>query len=267
MRALWVVDAGSVDYRVAFEWQRKLHTLRVADEIPDVLLLLEHPHVYSLGRRFSPEHLLLSDAQLAEKGIDLVESDRGGSITYHGPGQLVAYPILDLRHPKREYPDAIKYLRLLEEALIKTIRSFGVAAARREGLTGVWVGTDKIASIGVNVTRGVSKHGLALNVSPQLEYFEGMIACGLEDAGSTSLEKILQRPIGVGEVIDKLARSLAKVMHRRPVPQPLEQLIELAGLAGPDGTLSKQASIVAFPGHRAGSAERDPEVSPTKMEI
>src|SRR5260370_19627414 len=180
MSTLTVVAAATVGCGPALEWQNDLHRRRVAGDVGDVLLLLEHPHVYTLGRRFSAEHLLLSRETLAQRGIEVFECDRGGSITYHGPGQLVGYPVLRL-----ENPDVITYLRTLEEALIRAVRTFGVAADRREGLTGVWaggagdkLGDEKLASIGVNVTRGVTKHGFALNVSTDLSFFAGMVPCG-----------------------------------------------------------------------------------------
>ncbi|MGH7425421.1 MAG: lipoyl(octanoyl) transferase LipB, partial [Candidatus Methylomirabilales bacterium] len=184
MQELRIVRAGLVPYAVASEWQEVLCRRRWRDEIPDVLLLLEHPHVYTLGRRFSKQHLLADQAFLAARGIEVQECDRGGSITYHGPGQLVGYPILDLRRPRgsragndpEPRPDAIRYLRTLEEALIRAVRSLGVIAGRRPGLTGVWVGEAKLASIGVNVSRGVSKHGFAMNVATDLSYFEGIVA-------------------------------------------------------------------------------------------
>jgi lipoate-protein ligase B len=185
------IDAGSVVYSAAYEWQRHLHAGRVAGEIPDLLLLLEHPHVFSLGRRFRPEHLLVSLEELRRRGVAVHEADRGGSITYHGPGQLVAYPVVDLRSEQRPFGDVIAYLRLLEAATLATVREFGIQAALRPGLTGVWVGADKLAAIGVNVSRGVTKHGMALNVSTDLGFFESMVPCGIPDAGVTSMERLL----------------------------------------------------------------------------
>lgn len=217
MRQILVVDAGLVAYDVACDWMRDLHRRRVADEIGDVLLMLEHPHVYSLGRSFSPEHLLWDEASLERRGVAVHEADRGGSITYHGPGQLVAYPIVDLRRPDQEYPDAIKYLRTLEEAIIRTVRRFGLVARRREGMTGVWIGDLKLASIGVNISRGVAKHGLAINVATDLKYFDGMVPCGMPEITVTSMERMLARPVSMGEVFERLAKNLSKTLHRRAV--------------------------------------------------
>jgi lipoyl(octanoyl) transferase len=221
---LWRVDAGLVRYAAAYEWQRDLHARRVINDIPDVLLLLEHHHVYTLGRRFSPRHLLLSDDELQGLGIDVFESDRGGSITYHGPGQLVAYPVVDLREPGRAHADVIRYLRKIEEAIIAAVTVLGVEATTREGLTGVWVGNEKLAAIGVNISRGVAKHGLALNVNTNLEYFRGMVPCGIEEGEVTSLEKLLGKPVSIEEVAGLVAESLAEVLERRLVPSNLSDL-------------------------------------------
>jgi lipoyl(octanoyl) transferase len=243
VNSLSVVHAGIVAYDTATRWQKELHARRVRREIPDVLLLLEHPHVYTLGRRFMPEHLLLDEAELIKRGISLHEADRGGSVTYHGPGQLVGYPIVDLSRtphpvqgPDQGEPDTIRYLRLLEEALIRAVRSLGVVAGRREGLTGVWVGTTKLASIGVNVTRGVSKHGFALNVSTDLSYFDGMIPCGIGDAVMTSLSVLLGRAVSMDEVTGAVTANVAALLHRRPQPATLADIgLSLPGQATGDG--------------------------------
>lgn len=231
MNELAVVEPGLVEYRVADEWQRALHARRVADDISDVVLLLEHPHVYTLGRRFAREHLLADEADLAARGICVHEADRGGSITYHGPGQLVGYPILDLRGDLggaqaagRSHPDVVRYLRLLEEALIRAVGALGVAVGRREGLTGVWAGTAKLAAIGVNVSRGVTKHGFALNVCTDLSYFEGMVACGVP-AGITSLAELLDEPVALADVCTSVASNLAELLGLRPVPAGLDELL------------------------------------------
>ena len=237
MRELKVVDAGVVPYGVAFDWQQTLRDKRANGEIPDVLLLLEHPHVYSLGRRFDKSHLLLSERELSKRGIEVFESDRGGSITYHGPGQLVGYPILDLRKLTRDglpvagdQPDVIQYLRRLEESIILSLRSLGVVSGRREGFTGVWVGDTKVAAIGVNVTRGLTKHGFAINVTTDLSYFEGMIPCGISDARPTSLEELLKSRIGIDLVKRHVSKQICKVFHRRIVESSIDELgLELPG--------------------------------------
>ncbi|HEX2054611.1 MAG TPA: lipoyl(octanoyl) transferase LipB [Actinomycetota bacterium] len=208
------IDAGSTPYSAAYDWQRDLHARRVAGEIPDVLLLLEHPHVFTLGRRFRSRHLLAAPAELRRRGIELFEADRGGSITYHGPGQLVAYPVVDLRTEQAPQPDVLEYLRLLERATIYTVRSFGIPAELRPGLTGVWIGTQKLAALGVNVSRGVTKHGVAMNVTTDLEFFRSMVPCGIPDAGVTSMEQ-LGCNAGMPEVADRFAKTLSGLLDRR----------------------------------------------------
>jgi lipoyl(octanoyl) transferase len=252
VNALSVVPAGVVPYDIAARWQKELHARRVAGEVPDILLLLEHPHVYTLGRRFAPDHLLLDKAELLERGIAVHEADRGGSVTYHGPGQLVGYPIVDLARPPhpvegggsdRGDPDTIRYLRLLEEAIIRAIRSLGVVAGRREGLTGVWVGTSKLASIGINVSRGVTKHGFALNVSTDLTFFDGMIPCGIGGARMSSLAELLRREVEMDEVTAAVAANLAALLHRRLVAGTLADL----GLSLPVAEAPGAGSHAALP--------------------
>jgi lipoate-protein ligase B len=208
------VDAGLVPYASAYGWQQILHARRVARETDDVLLLMEHPHVYTLGRRFRSAHLLADPAELRLLGVEIHEADRGGSITYHGPGQLVAYPVVDLRPADGGPPDMVGYLRLLESAVVEVVGELGVAASLRHGLTGVWVGDEKVASIGVNISRGVAKHGLALNVSTDLSYFTRMIPCGIDGCRLTSLERLLGAPVALQEVAGLLARTLAHGLDR-----------------------------------------------------
>jgi lipoyl(octanoyl) transferase len=247
---LRVVRSGLVPYSIAYEWQRQLHQRRLEGRVPDVLLLLQHPHVYTLGRRFSPEHLLTEKKVLEDKGIEIVEADRGGSITYHGPGQLVGYPILDLRRRSRSrdpQPDVIIYLRRLEEAIIRAARSFNVAAGRKEGMTGVWVGDTKLAAIGVNVSRGISKHGFAINVSTDLDYYSGMIPCGIPSAEPTSLEHLLRRPISIDSVADAVITQLAKVLHRVPIESTFSELGLGDPKTSPQATPEKEADVIQLP--------------------
>jgi lipoate-protein ligase B len=207
-----------------------------------VVLLLQHPHVYTLGRRFSAQHLLLDEQALAARGIEIYEADRGGSITYHGPGQLVGYPIVALDGATgrsgagelsgaRRTPDAIAYLRCLEEAVIRAVSGFGVAAERRKDLTGVWVGEAKLASIGVNVSRGVAKHGFALNVTTDLSYFDGMVPCGIPSLESTSLERLLGEAPPMKAVEEAVAVHLASVLGARVRSATLHEV----GLVPPPG--------------------------------
>jgi lipoyl(octanoyl) transferase len=209
-RRLRVKHLGLVPYAEALALQRSLVDERRAGTIGDTLLLLEHPHVITLGVRGDGgrSHLLASPATLAARGIELHETGRGGDITYHGPGQLVGYPIVDL---KPDRCDVHRYVRDLEEVLIRTASDYGVRATRVEGLTGVWVGGEKLAAIGVRIARWVTSHGFALNVSTDLDYFQLIIPCGIADRGVTSLERLLGRTIPTAEVAGRVTSHFANV--------------------------------------------------------
>lgn len=182
-----VRQLGRVPYGEALALQRSLHAARVEGRVPDVLLLLEHPHVYTIGRKGTAQEVLQPDV-IAARGAEIVETDRGGRITYHGPGQIVGYPIIDLAPLGG---DVVSYVRRLEQALIRVAARFGVRAAAVPGLSGVWVGQEKLAAIGVRVAQSVTMHGFALNVDPDLEYFQLIVPCGIADRGVTSLQEIL----------------------------------------------------------------------------
>ena len=218
---LWRLDARPLGYRRAWAWQRALVERRQCGDIPDVLLLTEHPPVFTLGKSASREHLLASEAALARRGAEVVATDRGGDVTFHGPGQLVAYPIVHLAGWRK---DVHAYLRALERAAIETAAWFGARAARRDGLTGVWCGAEgpprKLASIGVRLSRWVASHGLAVNVSTDLGWFDHIVACGIHGAQATSLEAETGRSITVGRVADRLARAFAETLDRRLTPAP-----------------------------------------------
>jgi lipoyl(octanoyl) transferase len=189
--------------------QAELVARRRAGEIPDQLLLLEHPHVITMGSASDASHVLLDEAERRLVGIELHESGRGGDVTYHGPGQLVGYPILDLK-PDRK--DVHRYIRDLEEALIAALKTFGIPATRQPGLTGVWVGGDKIAAIGVRVSSGwITSHGFALNISTDLGFFDAIVPCGIRDHGVTSLERVLGRRVASAQVGDRVATALCEV--------------------------------------------------------
>jgi lipoyl(octanoyl) transferase len=208
-RVFNVVHAGRMDYQAAWEWQRELVRQRSAGAIGDTLLLIEHPHTYTLGRSTKDGHLLITPEQLIEQGIALVESDRGGDITYHGPGQVVGYPILKL---SQHGGDLLRYLRLLEETLIVALASYGITAGRIAGLTGVWVGDAKIAAIGVKLSAsGVTQHGFALNVDTELRYFQQIIPCGIADKGVTSLAQLLGGTPARAEVEQRVAAAFGAV--------------------------------------------------------
>ncbi|HEY8760739.1 MAG TPA: lipoyl(octanoyl) transferase LipB [Candidatus Dormibacteraeota bacterium] len=184
VRSCWL---GSVPYRQAWDLQRSLVEQVRAGEAPDTLLLLEHPHVYTMGRKGTAEHLLWDEAERERRAVDLVWSDRGGDATYHGPGQLVGYPIFDLA---RHGLDLLVYLRTLEASLIDYLAEQGLVGAAVPGLTGVWVGDAKVAAIGVKFNGGVVSHGFALNLTTDLEYFEGIVPCGIADKKATSVEHL-----------------------------------------------------------------------------
>lgn len=211
-RPLAVDRRGLVPYAEGLALQDELVGRRRADEIPDTLVLLQHPHVITLGSSADPAHVLMGEEERAERGVELFEAGRGGDVTYHGPGQLVAYPILDLK-PDRK--DLHRYLRDLEEVLIRVAADYGVEARRREGLTGIWTGRGKLAAIGVRVSSGwISSHGVALNVSADLGFFDAIVPCGLEGEAVTSLERETGRSVDVEAVSETLSRCFADVFER-----------------------------------------------------
>jgi lipoyl(octanoyl) transferase len=199
---------GRIPYAEAYRLQELLVAHVAVEERSGILLLLEHDHVITLGRSAKLHHLLADNKQLESLGVQVLETNRGGSATYHGPGQLVGYPIL----PVRVFGgDLHRYLRLLEEVLIRALRVFDIEAGRVPGLTGVWVGDRKIAAIGVGVRRWVTMHGFALNVCPDLSYFGLIVPCGISDRSVTSMEHELQAPVQVEDVVPEVARCFSEV--------------------------------------------------------
>lgn len=190
---------GTIGYDEALALQKDLVEQRRRGEIPDTLLLLQHPHVITLGVRTRDDraHILATPEALADRGVTVHETGRGGDVTYHGPGQLVGYPIFDLA-PDR--CDLHRYVRDVEETLIRALAAFGVEAGRVEGLTGVWVGGEKIAAIGVRISRWITSHGFALNVTTDLDYFGLIVPCGITDRGVTSLSRLLGHEVAMEEV-------------------------------------------------------------------
>lgn len=223
--AVWWL--GRVEYEAAWDLQRRLSGSRAAGEIADTLLLLEHPPTYTLGRTGKESNLLLSRDDLAGLGAAVFHVDRGGDVTYHGPGQLVGYPIMLIedRH------DLLGYIRQLEEVIIRTLADFGIKSGRIVGLSGVWIGSEKVAAIGVKMGR-VTSHGFALNVSTDMTYFEHIIPCGIGDKGVTSVAKQLgsssgrpgtgarANPPAVEEVASNLTRHFGQIFNRRMVSSP-----------------------------------------------
>jgi lipoyl(octanoyl) transferase len=220
-RSIDVRRLGRVSYEDGLALQRQLVADRQAGRVDDVLLLLEHPHVLTVGVRGDGgrSHILATAEALEARGVAVHETGRGGDITYHGPGQIVGYPILDLR-PDR--CDVHRYVRDLEDVLIRTAADCGIAGAQRvEGLTGVWVGQDKLAAIGVRIARWVTSHGFALNVSTDLDYFGLIVPCGIADRGVTSLTQLLGREVDRSKVEDHIIARLCEIFDRTPVATAL----------------------------------------------
>jgi lipoyl(octanoyl) transferase len=205
---------GTVDYDKAHELQRTLQAKRIEGAVEDVVLLLEHPPVLTLGRSAKNEHIIASKEMLAARGISVHEVGRGGDVTYHGPGQLVAYPIIDLK-PDRK--DVRKYVWTLEEAMIRTCGDFGIDATRIRGLNGTWVGERKVGAVGVRISRWVTMHGLALNANSNLNDFQLIVPCGIEDKAVTSLSNELDRAVTVDDVTTPLATHFASLYDDKPV--------------------------------------------------
>jgi lipoyl(octanoyl) transferase len=203
-----VEQLGLIDYAAALRLQQARARARKAGAIADTLLLLEHPDVYTLGSNARRAHLLVPPERLAELGAQVFETDRGGDVTYHGLGQLVGYPILDLTRHRR---DLGWYMRSLEEVLIGVAADFGVRASRFPGAPGVWVGNNKLAAMGVHVSRWVTSHGFAFNVNTDLSRFDAIVPCGLRDRGVTSLERLLGRPVEMDEAVERLIEHFGKV--------------------------------------------------------
>lgn len=220
-RDLQVLQPGLVPYGEALELQAELVERRRAGAIPDTLVLLEHPHVITLGSASDPAHVLADDHERERLGIELFEVGRGGDVTYHGPGQLVVYPILDLK-PDRK--DLHRYLRDLETVLIRVAGDYGIEATRSDAGTGVWTRRGKLAAIGVRVSSGwITSHGLALNVRSDLSYFETIVPCGISDRDVTSLERELGDAPDLSEVARRLVSHFSVVFDRRiPVVRPTE---------------------------------------------
>jgi lipoate-protein ligase B len=207
-----MVDLGLMGYAEAWALQKRLVAARKANAIEDVLLLCEHPHVITQGRNGKREHLLASEHVLQQKGVEFHATDRGGDITYHGPGQIVGYPILNLGAIRR---DVVWYVRMLEEVMIRATLEFGITAERVEGKTGIWVryenAEEKVAAIGVHISRWVTSHGFAYNVSTDLRYFDLIVPCGIADSKATSLERLLGRSVRREEIAPRIAKHFGEV--------------------------------------------------------
>jgi len=213
VRTCQIVDLGLVGYAEAYALQKRIVAARKAEAIEDVLLLCEHPHVITQGRNGKREHLLASEHVLRQKGMEYYETSRGGDITYHGPGQIVGYPILNLGAIRR---DVVWYVRTLEEAMIQATAEFGIKAERVAGKTGIWVRVgnteEKLAAIGVHISRWVTSHGFAYNVSTDLRNFDLIVPCGIAECKATSLEKLLGRSVEEKEVSPRIAKHLGELL-------------------------------------------------------
>ena len=227
----WVVRLGLVPYDLACNFQQRIVQARKEGAIPDVLLLCEHPHVITLGRNGRREHLLASDHLLAQMNVEFHATDRGGDITYHGPGQVIGYPILDLAEHRR---DVRWYVKQLEEVMIRATADFGVLARRVEGQHGIWIGAEasateeKLGALGVHLSRWVTSHGFAYNVSTDLRYFDLIVPCGIAGKRATSLERSLRTPVDSEEVTQKLILHFGQVFERTMIsvsPRELEEAV------------------------------------------
>ena len=217
MRPLVVRKLGRVRYADALALQEAAVRARQKGEARDTLFLLEHEPVFTFGRNARKENVLFPEDALRQRGFEILEAGRGGDVTYHGPGQIVAYPILELALERR---DVHRYVRDLEEVMIRTCADYGIAAGRVPGLTGTWVGDSKIGAIGVRISRWVTSHGLAFNVTTDLAPFELIVPCGIQARGVTSLQRLLGRPIALDDVAGRLAAHFAVVFEREPVSEP-----------------------------------------------
>ncbi len=207
-KKLEYLNLGVVPYEEAWELQKSIMLQRKADKTEDVLILLEHPHTYTLGKVAKREHLLFSESELHDREISTFEIDRGGDITYHGPGQIVGYPIINL---KNWYADSHKYLRTLEEVIIKVLSEFGIEAGRNPKYTGVWVDDRKIAAIGIKISSWITMHGFAFNVNTDLSLFNGIIPCGIKEKDVTSLQELTGQPQDIQVIKQKILRHFMEI--------------------------------------------------------
>lgn len=217
MMQLNILKLGLSDYASTWDLQKRVFDLRLKNLIDDTLILCEHPHTYTVGKNGVDnvsKHLLMNKEELKKNNISVFEIDRGGDITYHGPGQIVGYPILNLNN---HYRDMHRYLRDIEEAVIRSIGAFGITGKRVEAVTGVWVdtprGSEKICAIGVKVTRWITMHGFALNVNSNLDFFNNIIPCGITDKGVTSMQKISGKEFPLSDIEDRIITSFEEVFH------------------------------------------------------
>lgn len=210
MRKLVYCDLDSIDYKEAWDLQKAIHKLRVENKVDDVLFLLEHPSTYTLGKTADKENLIGDDKYLSDKNISVYDIDRGGDITYHGPGQIVGYPIINLSNWQQ---DTHKYLRAIEELIIQTCAEYGLNGSRVDKYTGVWIEDRKICAIGIKVSRWITMHGFAFNINTDLSLFNGIIPCGITDKAVTSLNSELKKEISLNEVKEKIIHHFSNIFN------------------------------------------------------
>lgn len=237
---LLVLDLGRIAFRKSWALQQRLFELRGSGRLPDTLLLAEHPPTVTLGRSGRRENLLLAADAYAGRGVELVEIDRGGDVTYHGPGQLVGYPILDL---SKRLPDVHKYVRALEEVMLRVLAGFGIEGARVAGMSGIWCGSEKVGAVGVKVKNWITMHGFALNVDPRPDGFELIVPCGIRGKGVTSLARLLARPVDLDAVRQPTVDAFAAVFGATPVKATWAT--ELAGVTPWLQAASEPAGLLA----------------------
>jgi lipoate-protein ligase B len=221
---LTIIDLGKTRYNIAYETQKKLVEMRYDKKIPDCLLVTEHHPVITAGRGTDMKNLLVSPEQLEEQSIDFAEIERGGDITFHGPGQIVFYPIIDLRQRRI---DVRKYLRDLEQFTIKALSEFGLTAEIKEGLTGIWVNDYKIGAIGVAVSKWITFHGLALNIDTDLDYFKLINPCGITEYPVGNVMQFLKKPVSFKEIKDRLIKHYIKFFDYKAEIVNVEHLLNL----------------------------------------
>lgn len=248
----WLIRLGVTPYRVAWTYQERLAAALRAGHGREALILLEHPHTYTLGRARGADHLLRTPGQYAALGADVIQIDRGGDVTYHGPGQLVGYPVIDLSRRQR---DLHAYVRTLEAIVIDALAAWGLRGEVIAGLTGVWVDGEKVAAIGIKAARWVTTHGFALNVDPDLAYFRHIVPCGISGRGVTSVARLLGRRVPMGEAAEHVTAAVARrlALALTPVPSDLvPQELQESLLPGCTGG-STSVPLPQRGGHRGAS--------------
>lgn len=221
MDSIYHIDLGLTDYNTVWQLQKRINSYKMSHKCADLLITNEHNHVYTLGKAGDRNHLLVNNTFLNEQGISYYEIDRGGDLTYHGPGQLVCYPVFDLNN---YYLDAHRYLRDLEEVIVRTLKHYGIVSNKDEEFTGVWIGDEKICAIGIKISRWITMHGLAFNINNDLTYFDRIIPCGIFHKGVTSLKNVLGREIDFSQLKNVVLEKFGEVFGVRIENITIEKL-------------------------------------------